>query len=270
MKPKTIEATRAKLIDDNVKKKTVKDIVRRKKPVGKAVKARVLIGKKVTYKNANIYQKLSWVSEQVQYVKKDEHISFGNTDFWASSHDQVTATVQPFLVEAGIVVVPTLVESEVHLEMLQTEKQKGDKRVLRNEFLYRGRYKVTFVNIDKPEDFTYWIGEAFSMDSSDKHTGIAESYAVKRAILKVLSLETGETDEGRFDSDNRITEQQAKTLDGAIAGNVDITQMLLRFFKMGERGLDQLPASKFDQCLELVSTFNVQRAKKQNGKGVKK
>ncbi len=58
---------------------------------GKEPVARLLVGKHQSYSNPNIYQRLSWISEQIKYVKKDEK----TYAYWAASHDQVTAIIQP-------------------------------------------------------------------------------------------------------------------------------------------------------------------------------
>ena len=242
-------------------KATVEDRPRKIKTTTRK-KPRKLVGKHATYTNPNIYQRLSWISEKVSYIKKDEEVAFGQTRYDVATHDAVTAAVQPLLIEAGVLVIPTVMESSLNLKMLRWEKQSGEKKYLRNEFLYCAKYKVSFVNIDKPDDFTYWIGEGFAMDSQDKHPGIAESYAVKRSMLKVLSLETGETDEGRLEMATAISETQSSELKNLINNNVSIFEMLLTYFKLTEVGLDQLPAYQFDQATQLVVTFNEQLRKK--------
>lgn len=218
---------------------------------------RVLEGKFCTYTNPNIHQRLSWISEKVQYVKKDEKVM---SSYWATSHDQVTATIQPFLIEAGVLVVPQVVESKVHTRLLLMKKAKKDE--MRNEFLYTSKVNVSFVNIENHEAVNVTV-DGFAMDSQDKHPGIGLSYAVKSAMLKVFSLETGETDEGRLSGENLISETQANTLKTAINQNMDIFEMLLEWADLPDNvGLDSLPVHKFDAAMDLVNTFNKQKAKR--------
>jgi hypothetical protein len=63
--------------------------------------------------------------------------------------------------------------------------------------LYQGRYQVDFVNIESPEDYCRTVIEGHACDTDDKSPGKAISYAVKYAMLKTFSLETGEDDESR-------------------------------------------------------------------------
>lgn len=219
---------------------------------------RVLEGKYCTYTNPNIHQRLSWISEKVQYVKKDEKVM---SSYWATSHDQVTATNHPFLIEAGVLVVPQIVESRVHTRFLLMKKAKKDE--MRNEFLYTSTVNVHFINVDNPEQEVVACVDGFAMDSQDKHPGIGLSYAVKSAMLKVLSLETGETDEGRLSGENLISETQANTLKTAINQNTDIFEMLLEWSGLPDNvGLDSLPVHKFEAAMDLVNTFNKQKEKR--------
>lgn len=237
-------------MEQNVSQAGMKEIVR------------VLKGKHFTYTNPNIHQRLSWISEKVRYVKKDEKVM---SSYWATSHDQVTATIQPFLIQAGVLVIPQLVESKVHTRLLLMKKAKRDE--MRNEFLYTATVSVLFVNVDEPGEIVTVIVDGFAMDSQDKHPGIGLSYAVKSAMLKVFSLETGETDEGRLSGENLITETQSNTLKSAINQNADIFEMLQDWAGLPDNiGLDSLPVHKFDAAMDLVKTFNKQKAKRASGR----
>ena len=55
--------------------------------------------------------------------------------------------------------------------------------------------QVAFVNVDKPEDRVEVEFFGYGIDPQDKGPGKAMSYAVKYALLKVFSLETGDDPE---------------------------------------------------------------------------
>lgn len=142
----------------------------------------------------NIYQRINAVMAEVEYVQKDAEVQ----GYKAVTHDMVTAVIRKSLVSNGIV---------VHLEQLKSDmlvyrdKAKGE-----NMHLYSGDYGVSFVNVDSPEDRVTVTINAHAADNGDKAPGKAASYATKYAMLKIFSLETGESDESRF-SDPYTPEQ---------------------------------------------------------------
>ena len=152
----------------------------------------------------NIYQRVNKVMKEVEYVQKDSSVSTGGGSYKAVSHDMVLAVLRKSMVKAGIVVEVDC----LHAEMLQEKapKAEGDKGYKMH--LYSGKYLVAFVNVDDPKDRMKVTVNAHANDSGDKAPGKAMSYAVKYAMLKTFSLETGEDDEARF-SDPYTAEQLA-------------------------------------------------------------
>jgi hypothetical protein len=63
--------------------------------------------------------------------------------------------------------------------------------------LYTAKYNVSLINTDDPESQVNVIVEAQALDTGDKASGKAMSYAMKYALLKTFGLETGENEEGR-------------------------------------------------------------------------
>jgi uncharacterized membrane protein len=62
---------------------------------------------------------------------------------------------------------------------------------------FEAKYRVDFVNVDKPEERACIEVTAHALDHGDKAPGKGLSYAVKAAVLKMLQLESGETEEAR-------------------------------------------------------------------------
>ena len=148
----------------------------------------------------NIYQRLQAVMQEVAYVQKDATVS-GGGNYKAVTHDMVTAVVRPHFVKHGIVVVPRLMEGAVVPTGRQTS---SGNPILR----YEGRYEVSFVNVDDPTDVCVIPASAHAEDQGDKAPGKALSYVTKGAILKVLMLESGDQDEGRFAPEPELTDAQ--------------------------------------------------------------
>ena len=147
----------------------------------------------------NIYQRLNKVRAQVAYLQKDKKVEAGGS-YMVVTHDAVTGAVRGPFIEHGIMVVPFLISSQMIDSGTKTAKGLPI-------FRYEARYRISFVNIDDPQDKVEIEIESHALDQGDKAPGKATSYATKYAMLKLLSIETGEEEEGR------ITQIEAKRED---------------------------------------------------------
>ena len=136
----------------------------------------------------NIYQRINEVRKVAAYAKKDKAVA--GSGYMAVTHDAITALLREGMVEHGIVVAPSLIASRVSDTTTTTGKGIPIIR-------YEATYEVRFVNADDPQDMVATRIEAHALDQGDKAPGKAISYAVKYAMLKLFSIETGEDDEGR-------------------------------------------------------------------------
>lgn len=138
----------------------------------------------------NIYQRVNAVRRSIGYIRKDKAVSTGGGSYLAVTHDAVTALLHNALVENGIIVTVYLVSSAM--------KDTGSTTAKGVSFMrYEGTYDISFVNEEDPADRIVSRIESHAIDNGDKAPGKAISYAVKYAMLKLFSLETGEDEEGR-------------------------------------------------------------------------
>lgn len=140
----------------------------------------------------NIYQRINAVMQEVEYVQKDKAVSGGGANYKAVTHDQAVSVLRKSLVKNGIVINPVQVSGEF---LLMRDLNATPQPVKMG--LYTGSYDVFFVNMDKPEDKVCVSVQAHANDNGDKAPGKAMTYAVKTALLKQFTLETGENDESR-------------------------------------------------------------------------
>lgn len=161
----------------------------------------------------NIYQRVNEIRKSVSYVQKDKKV----TGYKAVGHDQVTAVLRAALVEFGVVVTQSLIESS--FEETGSLTGSGNKWMM-----YTAKYAVKLVNVDTPDDFIEVITESQALDTGDKASGKAMSYAVKYAMLKTFSLETGEDEEGR-----QGDIQQKKDDEEKQKANVEINNQLNKY-----------------------------------------
>lgn len=152
-------------------------------------------------KSKNIYQRINAVRDEVQYIRKDAVVQ----GYAAVTHDMVTAKLRDSLIKHGIIIIPSAVSREALIGETANKKPK---------IMFRAVYDVAFINVDFPEDRFVMQTDAHADDSGDKAPGKALSYATKYAMLKVFSLETGESDESRVEDERRgYTEAQKQAFD---------------------------------------------------------
>lgn len=138
----------------------------------------------------NLYQRLNEVRKTNDYIKKDKEVK--GSGYMAVTHDAVTAALRPDLIKQGVLVVPSLVSGTMRVAETGTKTAKGVPFIR-----LEAEVQVLFINVDEPSDLMSIIVPAHAIDQGDKAPGKLVSYAVKYAMLKVFSIETGEDDEGR-------------------------------------------------------------------------
>lgn len=184
----------------------------------------------------NIYQRLNKIREAVSYIQKDAKVE----GYKAITHDMVTSEIRPHLISNGVMIVPRQKTAEVRDTGKTT---KGGTPYT----LYKAEYLVDFVNIDEPEDrVTVEVG-ALAEDHGDKGPGKAISYATKYAILKLLSIETGESDESRQDQKPvLINEDQTIEIQDMIKEVGADEKKFLKY--IGAKSIDKIPAKAYQSA----------------------
>lgn len=196
----------------------------------------------------NIYQRINAVMQEVDYVKKDRAVSGGGASYKAVTHDQAVSVIRSALVKHGIVIEPKQREGSF-LQMRDLNLPQPVKMGL-----YSGFYDVHFVNIDNPEDRTVVSVEAHANDNGDKAPGKAMTYAVKTAILKQFTLETGEDDESRAEASdiNFINDEQQRILFGLLCDSQGMYtpkgQRIARAYKFNN--LTEIKTKKYEEILK--------------------
>jgi ERF superfamily len=122
----------------------------------------------------NLYQRISKVMKEVtRVVKEDKKV---NNQYRFVSHDAVTAALHGPCVDAGLVIMPSVID----------ELQEGNTTKVVVE--------LAFINADNPTERHVVRSFGYGCDGQDKGPGKGYSYAVKMALLKAFMLESGEED----------------------------------------------------------------------------
>ena len=171
----------------------------------------------------NIYQRINKVMQSVKYVQKDASVQ----GYRAVSHDQVVSVARQAMVDNGIVIYPEQVGDS---QISAIFKPTGEAT---NIIRFAATYNVHFVNMDNPEDRITVRLEAHANDNGDKSPGKCLSYCSKMAILKVLCMESGDSDESRTEVDNIDGELEA------IASAQTVDQLKAVFVQAFEKHRDK-------------------------------
>ena len=122
----------------------------------------------------NIYEKIAAIMTDVQYLAKDDHVSFGSTSYKALSEEKVTSIMRAELLKYNLVVFP----------ISQATNRTGN--ITHVDVVYR------MVNVENPEESIEIASCGDGADTQDKGSGKAMTYAFKYMWLRTFALPTGE------------------------------------------------------------------------------
>lgn len=121
----------------------------------------------------NLYQKISAVMQDVEYLAKDDHIKFKNTNYKAISEEKVTRTVRESLIKNKLVILPV------------------DQEHSREGTLSTVDVKYKIIDIESGESEIV-VSSGTGVDTQDKGVGKAMTYAYKYLLLRTFAIPTGE------------------------------------------------------------------------------
>ena len=169
----------------------------------------------------NAHQKLLKAMLAVGYVQNENKTV--NNQYRFVSHNAVVRSVRPHLLENGLITVSRILEKTLEVqEITETvmiyDKSVGAKVPLMQDgkpvektsmgYVCTVFMEIDIINVDNPEDKILAQGYGMGIDTQDKATGKAISYAKKSALINGLLLEAG--DDPEQDVDYNITKEPVK------------------------------------------------------------
>ena len=143
-------------------------------------------------KKLNIYERLSLITAEIGVVEKNLKVQVNkNSSYKAVSERDVLDAVKP-------------IEQKYRVYSYPASRQIVDRDILTKESEYQGTVTRTntlfmrvetvyrFVNIDNPLEFIETTVYGDGLDTGDKATGKAMTYADKYALMKAYKLSTGD------------------------------------------------------------------------------
>jgi len=225
------------------------------------------------------------VMGEVGYIQKQGKTQSGPS-FTYMKHDDVVAALRPALIKHGVAFMSGIDETSVGCEQVGMTKS-GAARYKTTLVL-----RLTFVNIDNPEEAYSVSFPGEGVDTDDKGSGKALSYALKNGLLKMFLIEAGDeadVEQGAPPATNAAARSDQQREQAAAAqqaapvtspppnGNGTITQAQAKrlhenLFAKGRESkwflsviaskgigdgehLTSIPAAEYDRLLEIVAGF---------------
>lgn len=143
-------------------------------------------------KPKNIYAKLLAITTEMQVVPKNLKVQqTKQSSYQAVSERDILDAVKPLEAKYGIYSYParrTVLESN----MLESESTYNNNVTKKTTFMTRIETIYRFVNVDNPDEYIETTVYSEGIDSQDKGSGKAMTYADKYALMKVYKISTGD------------------------------------------------------------------------------
>lgn len=172
-------------------------------------------------KKMNLWEKISQISSEIEYLKKDDVVGAGQNSYKAISIEKVMENVSKKMCKFGVVVYPISQEYTRIDEVTKGIDYKTKAVVDKVSRISEVNVSYEVVNIHNPIEKIVTVSSGTGVDTQDKGVGKAMTYAYKNMIIKLFAIATGDdTDKVHSDDYTKalnnvstgITEQQYKAL----------------------------------------------------------
>lgn len=140
----------------------------------------------------NIFQRMSAITAELRTVAKNLTVPTGGKNTYkAVSERDILDAVKPIEEKHGVYSYPvsrTVLESN----LLESENTYNGQTKKTTTFMTRIETVYRFVNVDKPSEYIETTTFAEGIDSQDKGSGKAMTYADKYALMKAYKISTGD------------------------------------------------------------------------------
>ena len=132
----------------------------------------------------NLYQKISAVMKEIQYLQKDDNVSTGRSgSYKAMSEEKVTQIVRESLIANGLVILPV---AQAH-----SRSDLIDRDGVLKGYLSTVDTQYKIVDIDTGQ-FEILASSGTGADTQDKGVGKAMTYSYKYLLLRTFAIPTGD------------------------------------------------------------------------------
>ena len=140
----------------------------------------------------NIYEKMAAITAELQTVAKNLTVQTTKTSSYkAVSERDILDAVKPLEAKHGVYSYPVS-RNVIESNLLESETEYQGKVTKKTTFMTRIETVYRFVNIEKPDEYIETTTFAEGIDSQDKGSGKAMTYADKYALMKAYKISTGD------------------------------------------------------------------------------
>lgn len=189
----------------------------------------------------NIFQKMAAITSELQTVAKNLTVQQTKTSSYkAVSERDIIDAVKPLETKHGVYSYParrTVLESN----LLESENEYQGKVTKKTTFMTRIETVYRFVNVDKPDEYIETTTFAEGIDTQDKGSGKAMTYADKYALMKAYKISTGDDPDQNASEENnyrRTPKQPAQTQQQPTEQPKQKTPRQLLIARLNELGID--------------------------------
>ena len=170
----------------------------------------------IDIKSMNIFQRVAAITDELGVVAKNLSVSAGKGSYKAVSERDIIDAVKPLESKYRVYSFPSdrqIIDDEI----LEGEKSYQGNTTKTTTFFTRIKTEYTFLNIDKPEERFTTIVYSEGIDTGDKGSGKAMTYADKYALMKAYKISTGDDPDQNASEENNY--QRSGRNQGGYGGN---------------------------------------------------
>ena len=160
----------------------------------------------------NIYQRMAAITAELRTVAKNLTVQQTKTSSYkAVSERDVLDAVKPLEEKYGVYSYPAarrILESN----LLESENEYQGKITKKTTFMTRIETVYRFVNVDKPDEYIETVTFAEGIDTQDKGSGKAMTYADKYALMKGYKISTGDDPDQEASKDESYKKSSKKQI----------------------------------------------------------
>jgi hypothetical protein len=131
------------------------------------------------------------ISVEMATVAKNLTVGEGRSKYKAVSERDIIDAVKPLEAKFGVYSYPAS-RRVLESNLLESESTYNGNTTKKTTFMTRIETTYRFVNVDKPDEFIEIVSFAEGIDSQDKGSGKAMTYADKYALMKAYKISTGD------------------------------------------------------------------------------